>query len=111
MNAQIEISEKLLTDAMAEALFKGELGEKVAAQLAGLYAQITTYNRTDAAKLLNVGRSTIYAYEDAGLITFRADGRVSLAALLEFQRGLAAGEPDAETEVNRKSKKAKRRTF
>lgn len=114
MNAQIEISQQILTDAMSQSLFKGELGEKVAVHLANLHAEVTTYNRTDAAKLLNVARSTIYDYESQGLIKFRADGRISLAALLELQRGLSdvAGEDDrAEKEVNRKSHKQKRRVL
>lgn len=107
MNANIDIPQNVLTDALAQSLFKGELGEKVASQLANLYAEITTYNRTDAAKLLNVARNTLYGYENAGLITFRADGRVSLATLIEFQRDLADMET-AENEPNRKSKQEKR---
>lgn len=114
MQAQIEIPPSVLTEAMEKSLFKGELGEKVAAQLANLYAEITTYNRSDAAKLLNVGRSTIYEYEAKGLIEFRPDNRISLAALLEFQRGIARTEreeSDEKTSVGRKSHKPKRRTF
>lgn len=113
MNAQFEIPQQALTEAMAESLFKGELGEKVADRLAGLYAEITTYNRTDAAKLLNIGRSTLYEYENGGLITFRSDGRISLAALLKFQRDLSAeeSEDDSENEIKRKTRKEKRRKF
>jgi len=108
MNANIEIPNNLLTDVLTNSLFKGELGDKVAAQLADRYAQITTYNRTDAAKLLNVARNTLYGYENDGLITFRADGRVSLATLLEFQRNLEQSE-SSEMEVLRKSKQEKRK--
>lgn len=113
MNAQIEIPPQILTDAMTQSLFKGELGEKVAAHLAHLHAEIMTYNRTDAAKLLNVGRTTVYEYEEKGLIRFRADGRISLAELVDFQRGLAAGESDASEQgiVNRKTHTPKRRTL
>ena len=110
MQANIEISEKVLTEAMEKSLFKGELGDKVAAQLALLYSQVTTYNRSDAAKLLNIGRTTLYDYEADNLITFRADGRISLASLLEFQRRISESEADKD-HIDRKSKKPKRRTF
>jgi len=112
MKVEFEISQQILIDAMSQSLFKGELGQQVADRLAQLHAEIKTYNRTDAAKVLNVARSTVYKYESQGLIKFRADGRVSLAALLELQRGLAAGESgDADESVNRKSQKTKRRVL
>lgn len=120
MQAQIEISHDVLTDAMSKSLFKGELGDKVAAHLANLYAEVTTYNRTDAAKLLNIARSTVYEYEAQNLIEFDSDGRASLAALLECRRKIAAAGADEEkkknvgefeTEINRKSFKPKRRTL
>lgn len=108
MNANIEIPNNLLTDALSNSLFKGELGEKLANKLADRYAEITTYNRTDAAKLLNVARSTLYGYESDGLITFRADGRTSLANLLNLQRKLSELD-EGDFEVIRKEKQEKRR--
>lgn len=115
MNAQIEISPQVLTDAIAQSLFKGELGEQVAAKLADLYAEVTTYNRTDAAKLLNVARSTLYEYEADKLVEFRRDGRITLAALLDFQRRLgetnSEDSEDAGSSVNRKSQNRKRRVL
>jgi DNA topoisomerase IA len=120
MNPQIEIPPQILTDAIAQSaqsLFQGELGDKVAANLANLYAEVTTYNRTDSAKLLNVARNTLYKYEEQGLIKFRADdGRASLSALLELQRKL--GEIKSEESdgggnepVNRKEQKPRRRVL
>lgn len=111
----IEIPDNILPDAIRQALFKGELGAMVADKLANLYAEVTTYNRTAAAKLLNIARSTLHSYESEGVITFRADGRISLAALLEFQRSLAARKAEEsdgdEKTANRKSHKPKRRSF
>ncbi len=92
MQAQIEIPENVLIEAMAQSLFKGELGTMVADRLAEKYAAITTYNRTDAAKLLNIARSTLYKYEANGLISFQRDGRASLADLLKFRRKIAEGD-------------------
>ena len=109
MQAQFEIPHEILTESLAQSLFKGDLGEKVADRLANLYAEITTYNRTDAAKLLNVARQTLYDYESDGLLTFRKDGRITLASLLEFGRNADLAESVPES-VNRRTQKPKKRT-
>ena len=102
VQANIEISSEVLSAAVAQSLFKGELGERVAVELANLYAEVTTYNRTDAAKLLNVGRSTLHGYETDGLIKFDTDGRISLADLRAFRQSRSGTGPK---QVNRKARK------
>lgn len=113
MNVNFEVPQSVLNQAIEESLFKGELGDKVADRLANLYAEITTYNRTDAAKLLNIGRSTLHEYEKDGKIKFRPDGRITLASLLEFGRSFAAPPEDSDDDesVTRKSKREKKRSF
>lgn len=106
VNAKIEIPENLLEEAISSSLFKGELGERIAAQLAEKYAEIKTFNRSDVAQLLNVARSTVYDYENAGLLEFRQDGRISLAALVKFQREFPVADIK---EIVRKSKLDRKR--
>ena len=115
MNAQIEITPNQITETLEKSLFKGELGEKVADKIAKIYAEITTYNRTDAAKILNIGRTTLHEYEKDKLIKFRSDGRVSAADLLTFQRNFESlaeeKSSEAENEISRKTRKSRKRTF
>lgn len=105
MNANIQIPDDLLQSAIAQSIYNGELAEKISAKVADKLAEITTYNHSEAAKILNISRSTLYEYREADLLTFRADGRISLAALLDFQRNF----PEKEIEIIRKTKTEKRR--
>ena len=117
--AQINIPDEVLTAAVAQSLSTGELGRQVAAELAILCAEVTTYNKTEAAELLNIGRTKLYEYEADGLIRFDSDGRISLAALRELRRKLAESGAEAGADsgdaggkdVNRKSHKTKRRSL
>ena len=113
MNAQFDIPQQFLNEAIEKSLFKGELGEKVADRLADIYADVTTYNRTDAAKLLNIARSTLYEYENSNQIKFRPDGRISLSSLRDFQLSLEKkfDEDEDEDEIKRKPHAPKRRSL
>jgi hypothetical protein len=106
MGLAFELNEEILQNVVAVQMIKGELGDKVARELALIHAEVVTYNRTGAAELLRIGRNTLSDYEKSGQVSFDADGRISLLALLEFRRTLSVREDEDqdEFEINRKSK-------
>lgn len=102
MTLAFELEETILQQAVAVQLIKGELGDKVARELAMMQAEVVTYNRTGAAELLNISRDTLWRYENRGQLNFDPDGRISLLALVEFRRTMK--EMDTEPDVERKTK-------
>jgi len=109
MSLSLELNEELLQNAVAVQLIKGDLGDKVARELAMMQAEVVTYNRTDAAKLLNISRDTLWKYENSKQIIFDPDGRISLLALVEFRRALK--ENVDEVEITRKTKPEGKRSL
>jgi len=102
MGIAFELNEEILQNVVAVHLLKGELGDKVARELAIMQAEVITYNRTGAAELLKISRDTLWRYEKNDQLVFDFDGRISLLALVEFRRTMK--EIDTDMELTRKSK-------
>lgn len=108
---QINVGEEILQNALARKMLDGELGDQIAQKLAEMQAEVMTFNRTQAAQLLNKSRPTVNKLEKAGKLKFAKDDTISLKALLDYRRAEAETDSDEPKEIERRPAAKKRRTF